>query len=59
MSKLSKPLSKFCDVQIANQNVVAKPFSGSCMFCGKKLQNRMMTTVFATYVGVKYNLKQS
>ena len=37
MSELSKPLNKFWDVQIANQNVVAKPFSGSCMFCGKKI----------------------
>ena len=37
VSELSKPLSKFWDVQIANQNVVAKPFSGNCMFCGKKI----------------------
>tara|TARA_R100001079_G_C4429000_1_gene143288 strand:- start:911 stop:1075 length:165 start_codon:yes stop_codon:yes gene_type:complete len=37
MSKLSKPLNDFWDVQIANSKVVAKPFSGNCMFCNKKI----------------------
>ena len=37
MSKLSKPLSDFWDRQIKNGNVVAKPFSNSCIFCKSKI----------------------
>tara|TARA_R100000734_G_C3261604_1_gene60135 strand:+ start:339 stop:518 length:180 start_codon:yes stop_codon:yes gene_type:complete len=38
MSKLSKPLNEFWDKQIQHNDVVlAKPFSGSCMFCAKEL----------------------
>ena len=34
MSKLSKPLNDFWDKQIQTSDVVvAKPFSGNCMFC--------------------------
>ena len=34
MSKLSKPLNDFWDRQIQTSDVVvAKPFSGNCMFC--------------------------
>ena len=34
MSKLSKPLNEFWDRQIKTSDVVvAKPFSGKCMFC--------------------------
>ena len=34
MSKLSKPLNDFWDRQIqTSEVVVAKPFSGNCMFC--------------------------
>ena len=36
MSKLSKRLEHFWDRQIKTSNVVvAKPFSGNCMFCNK------------------------
>ena len=38
MSKLSEPLNNFWDKQIKNSDVVlAKPFSGNCMFCEKEL----------------------
>lgn len=37
MSKLSKGLHKYWDRQIDNGNVLAKPFSGSCMFCAKEI----------------------
>ena len=34
MSNLSKPLNDFWDKQIQTSDVVvAKPFSGNCMFC--------------------------
>ena len=34
MSKLSKPLNEFWDKQIKTSDIiVAKPFSGNCMFC--------------------------
>ena len=34
MSELSKPLNDFWDKQINTSDiVVAKPFSGNCMFC--------------------------
>ena len=34
MSKLSQPLNSFWDRQIqTSEVVVAKPFSGNCMFC--------------------------
>ena len=37
MSKLSIGLDKYWDRQISNGNVVAKPFSGNCMFCPKQI----------------------
>lgn len=37
MSKLSKGLHKYWDKQIDKGNVVAKPFSGNCMFCAKEI----------------------
>ena len=37
MSKLSMGLDKYWDRQISNGNVVAKPFSGNCMFCAKQI----------------------
>ena len=37
MSKLSMGLDKYQDRQISNGNVVAKPFSGNCMFCAKEI----------------------
>tara|TARA_A100001391_G_scaffold144434_1_gene102096 strand:+ start:325 stop:501 length:177 start_codon:yes stop_codon:yes gene_type:complete len=37
MSKLSMGLNNYWDKQIKNGNVVAKPFSGSCMFCAKEI----------------------
>ena len=38
MSKLSEPLNNFWDQQIKNSDVVlAKPFSGNCMFCAKEI----------------------
>jgi len=37
MSKLSIGLDNYWDKQIENGNVVAKPFSGSCMFCAKEI----------------------
>ena len=37
MSKLSKGLHKYWDNQIDKGNVVAKPFSGNCMFCAKEI----------------------
>ena len=37
MSKLSIGLNNYWDRQIKNGNVVAKPFSGSCMFCAKEI----------------------
>ena len=37
MSKLSMGLNNYWDRQIKNGNVVAKPFSGSCMFCAKEI----------------------
>ena len=38
MSKLSKPLNDFWDRQIKTSDVVvAKPFSGNCMFCAKQI----------------------
>ena len=40
MSKLSKPLSKFWDKQIQSNNVVAKPFSGNCMFCNTTITEK-------------------
>mgnify|MGYP003127610461 CR=1 FL=1 len=40
MSKLSKSLQIFWNNQIANDNVQAAPFSGSCMFCKKLLTNK-------------------
>ena len=30
-------LNNYWDRQIKNGNVVAKPFSGSCMFCAKEI----------------------
>ena len=33
MTKLSNGLSDYWDNQIDKGNVVAKPFSGNCMFC--------------------------
>ena len=33
MSKLSNELSDYWDNQIDKGNVVAKPFSGNCLFC--------------------------
>tara|TARA_R100001015_G_C4511001_1_gene82714 strand:+ start:88 stop:264 length:177 start_codon:yes stop_codon:yes gene_type:complete len=38
MSKLSKELHIFWDNQINNGSVIAKPFSGNCMFCGNNLK---------------------
>ena len=35
--EMSKPLQDFWDRQISNGNVVAKPFSGNCMFCAKQI----------------------
>ena len=38
MSKLSKPLDEFWNKQIKNNDVVvAKPFSGNCLFCATQL----------------------
>ena len=33
MTELSEGLNKYWDNQIDKGNVVAKPFSGNCMFC--------------------------
>ena len=38
MSKLSEPLNDFGDRQIQNSdNVLAKPYSGNCIFCAKQI----------------------
>jgi len=37
MTQLSEPLDKFWDKQVGNGIVVAKPYSGNCMFCEKEL----------------------
>jgi len=37
MSQLSEGLDKYWDKQITKGNVVAKPFSGNCMFCSKEI----------------------
>ena len=38
MSILSEPLDNFWNKQIKNSDVVvAKPFSGKCMFCAKQI----------------------
>ena len=37
MSKVSKGLHTFWNNQMNNGSVIAIPFSGICMFCGKNL----------------------
>jgi len=37
MNKLSNELNNYWDNQIQKGNVVAKPFSGNCMFCTKEI----------------------
>jgi hypothetical protein len=37
MTQLSESLDKFWDKQVGNGIVVAKPYSGHCMFCEKEI----------------------